>query len=100
MGLVDDDAAYGERVAEGGRARRFPRMQTDRMTGPLVAKDSVAELRRGSEIRDAVEREDRRELLTREWMLRPDAARFHDEEPRVVQVGPHEPRVRGDLRGA
>src|SRR2546422_112077 len=44
MGLIDDDAAHGERVAEGGRARRFPRMQTDRMTGPLVAKQAVGEL--------------------------------------------------------
>ena len=60
MRLIDDDAAYGQRVPQHERPRRLARMQSNRMAGPLIAENACRKLGRGVEIGNAIEREHRR----------------------------------------
>ena len=98
MRLVDDHAAHRQREAEPRRALGQARVQPDRVAGALVAKELGRARGGGVEVRRAVEREHRRELLARKRRFRSHGVDVDDEEPRrPARVAP-EPGQRCDRR--
>ena len=87
--LVDDHAADGKREPELDRPFGLARVQTNRVARALKREQARGEIRRRREIRDAVEREHRRELLARERMRGTDARLLDDQER-------ERPRARGE----
>src|SRR6476646_7972098 len=99
MRLVDDDAAYREREPQLQRALRRTRVQPDRVTGALVAQQPIGERCGRLEVLGAIEGENRRELLAREWVRGPDPSLGDDEELRAAHFRAVEPGSRSDRPG-